>query len=304
MKPISLTLEAVVEAVEATVEVAEVVEVEVVGVVDEEGEVEEAARLAVVDGAQPVADEEDEAAGRVLRHADLPMTMTMTTTFSVSLLPSSICAFRSIGTASAHFDDPPAPAPPARSRTTKKTATSAPTSRAAAPAPVRPPSSAAATSDEVKCECGVQAATRTVVKDNENKGRQFYKCGENDACNFFAWADAPAAGTSSRATTSRAKAASSTSGKECNCPAPAVQREVQKEGPTQGQKFWACSKPQSEGCGFFEWVNNPKRGGGNGGSFSRDGATGGRTGARAGGGSGGGGGGGSGQECFKVFLFF
>lgn len=135
------------------------------------------------------------------------------------------------------------------------------------------------------------AATRTVVKVSENQGRQFHKCGNNDACKFFAWADAPVAGPL-RATgppvfapPNQAGGAPFASGKQCNCPAFAVQREVQKEGPNQGRKFWACLKPREEACGFFEWVDNNN--GRSGGSGPR---------------SGGGGGGSSGQECFKVKL--
>lgn len=40
----------------------------------------------------------------------------------------------------------------------------------------------------------------------------------------------------------------------CGCQEPAVERTVSKEGDNKGRKFYACSKPREEGCGFFEWA--------------------------------------------------
>ena len=50
--------------------------------------------------------------------------------------------------------------------------------------------------------------------------------------------------------------------KLCKCGEPAVQRTVRKEGPTKDRQFFACPKPQGEGCGFFEWVDGNGNGGG------------------------------------------
>jgi DNA topoisomerase III len=129
--------------------------------------------------------------------------------------------------------------------------------------------------------------TRTVVKEGVNKGRQFYKCGNGDACPFFAWADAPVSGSSrsatfaSTATTNRAppNRVSSSSEKTCNCnpPKKAVQREVMKEGNNKGRKFWACPNPISDSCGFFDWAD-----GAGSSSAGPDGGP------------------GNGRECFKV----
>lgn len=40
-----------------------------------------------------------------------------------------------------------------------------------------------------KCSCNADAKELTVKKDGPNKGRAFYRCGNNDNCNFFAWKD-------------------------------------------------------------------------------------------------------------------
>ncbi|CAF1087006.1 unnamed protein product [Rotaria sordida] len=40
-----------------------------------------------------------------------------------------------------------------------------------------------------KCNCNVDAKELTVKKDGPNKGRSFFRCGNNDNCNFFAWKD-------------------------------------------------------------------------------------------------------------------
>ncbi|CAF4379485.1 unnamed protein product, partial [Adineta steineri] len=40
-----------------------------------------------------------------------------------------------------------------------------------------------------KCNCDVDAKELVVKKDGPNKGRAFFRCGNNDNCNFFAWKD-------------------------------------------------------------------------------------------------------------------
>ncbi|CAF5212328.1 unnamed protein product, partial [Rotaria magnacalcarata] len=40
-----------------------------------------------------------------------------------------------------------------------------------------------------KCNCDTDAKELTVKKDGPNKGRSFFRCGNNDNCNFFAWKD-------------------------------------------------------------------------------------------------------------------
>ncbi|KAF9264166.1 prokaryotic type I DNA topoisomerase [Marasmius fiardii PR-910] len=41
------------------------------------------------------------------------------------------------------------------------------------------------------CNCNIPAARRTVVKENENKGRKFWTCGNERACQFFQFLDEP-----------------------------------------------------------------------------------------------------------------
>lgn len=46
----------------------------------------------------------------------------------------------------------------------------------------------------------------------------------------------------------------------CKCTPPdiATERQVQKEGPSQGRWFYTCQKTKEQGgCGFFAWTGNP-----------------------------------------------
>ena len=52
-------------------------------------------------------------------------------------------------------------------------------------------SSSSSKTVEVKCQCGVPARERTVVKEGPNTGRRFWKCGNGDDCDFFEWIDGP-----------------------------------------------------------------------------------------------------------------
>ncbi|CED85438.1 prokaryotic type i dna topoisomerase [Phaffia rhodozyma] len=42
----------------------------------------------------------------------------------------------------------------------------------------------------------------------------------------------------------------------CGCMKPAVERTVLRDTANKGKRFWACSAPQGEGCGFFEWIDD------------------------------------------------
>ncbi|OQR81470.1 DNA topoisomerase [Thraustotheca clavata] len=42
----------------------------------------------------------------------------------------------------------------------------------------------------------------------------------------------------------------------CKHQQPCVSRVVSKNGENKGREFWACSLPQAESCGFFEWKDN------------------------------------------------
>lgn len=125
----------------------------------------------------------------------------------------------------------------------------------------------------MKCECGVQALKLTSQKEH-SKGRQFYTCGNDRACNFFAWVDAEGstnnaiAGPSNptrvvkRARTTNDAApiagpsdSSRSDSKNCLCGELAVQRQVVKEGQNKGRMFWTCAKSKEAQCGFFEWAD-------------------------------------------------
>ncbi|KAK7791153.1 hypothetical protein R5R35_013322 [Gryllus longicercus] len=48
----------------------------------------------------------------------------------------------------------------------------------------------------VMCNCNQAAIQLTVRKDGPNKGRPFYKCGNQSQCNFFQWADSASSASS------------------------------------------------------------------------------------------------------------
>ena len=85
-----------------------------------------------------------------------------------------------------------------------------------------------------------------VVRDvtKESFGRPFFMCSKkNGRCNYFAWADEyiiqrPICGH----------------GKPCNL------RKVNREGPSQGRRFFCCSEPKEKSCKFFVWYDtvNPR----------------------------------------------
>ena len=47
------------------------------------------------------------------------------------------------------------------------------------------------TSEEINCNCGQPSARRTVQKEGNNQGREFYVCARprDEQCNYFQWAD-------------------------------------------------------------------------------------------------------------------
>ena len=209
---------------------------------------------------------------------------------------------------------PPQPAPAQRPI--------ASSSRAGATAPMRELSQNNISPQRPNCNCDVPAAERTAGKDNENKGRQFWTCGNERKCDFFQWADAvpnaaprrdewnsvvPAKRPSSqqmvrccshlivsfKARMLIVPCASQNPGpskmaRMCGCDLTAVPRTVSKDGPTKGRRFWSCPNSDGARCGFFEWEDADGSGGGGG--------------AGAGAGAGAGGGGGRTGTCYKVTL--
>ncbi|XP_045477736.1 DNA topoisomerase 3-alpha isoform X2 [Harmonia axyridis] len=125
---------------------------------------------------------------------------------------------------------------------------------------------------DIVCLCD-NAASLLTCQNGQNKGRKFYKC-SNNACGFFLWQP-----NSSAASTSMASTSMDTSGAvtvKCRCNQPAKLCTVMKQNENHGRKFYACSKPQSESCKFFQWADNveqntnsdyPSDGGGGGGSW-------------------------------------
>lgn len=66
----------------------------------------------------------------------------------------------------------------------------------------------------------------------------------------------------------------------CKCPLEARLDPVKKEGDNQGRLFWHCPSRMPDGCGFFEWDDEPPRAGGsssNANGVSTTGADGGGT---------------------------
>jgi DNA topoisomerase-3 len=52
--------------------------------------------------------------------------------------------------------------------------------------------------------------------------------------------------------------------RQCRCKEDAAQRTVTKEGANKGRLFWGCAKGKDEGCGFFEWDDEPSKSSGSG----------------------------------------
>ncbi|KAI5479873.1 DNA topoisomerase III [Pseudohyphozyma bogoriensis] len=106
------------------------------------------------------------------------------------------------------------------------------------------------------CQCGDDAAERTVAKEGPNKGRKFFTCakGKDNGCGFFAWTDEPGRGgggggagggrqqvPQKRAYQGNVQAATEDAEeRRCDCELTAAQRTVTKEGPNTGRKFWVC----------------------------------------------------------------
>jgi hypothetical protein len=115
----------------------------------------------------------------------------------------------------------------------------------------------------MKCTCGKNAALRTVTKQGANEGRRFYACAHS-GCNFFQWVGDDTDATKKddvpppRSTPLRNIKNNDPEviGKKCACDKDAVLRKVSKEGVNQGRYFFGCNK--KDGCGFFEWCDNPE----------------------------------------------
>ena len=151
----------------------------------------------------------------------------------------------------------------------------------------------------VACNCGLQSVKRTVQKEGDNKGREFFTCSKNrdEQCGFFQWADEEPR-SNSRPQQNRVQPQqrhnqfNNTGARNddndleinCNCGQPSARRTVQKDGANKGREFFTCSKNRDEQCRFFQWadeLDNDRGGGGGGGGHGGGygGARGGRGGA-------------------------
>ncbi|XP_059470353.1 DNA topoisomerase 3-alpha [Neocloeon triangulifer] len=131
----------------------------------------------------------------------------------------------------------------------------------------------------VTCSCAnaPPAAQRTVRKEGPNKGRQFWGCDKpmGQGCGFFKWADDPALNGQQQpmphaiwAPPQRTQPPPQRTQPPpplvppinnddedvfCNCNAPAMMRNVRKEGPNKGRQFWSCGGTNR--CNFFQWAD-------------------------------------------------
>ncbi|KIM69270.1 hypothetical protein SCLCIDRAFT_830191 [Scleroderma citrinum Foug A] len=88
-------------------------------------------------------------------------------------------------------------------------------------------------------------------------------------CGFFEWAEdedcvrndgrSPVVTVKRASETERPVTASNAPTRQCRCKEDAVQRTVTKDGLNKGRLFWGCAKGKDEGCGFFEWDDEPNR---------------------------------------------
>lgn len=135
------------------------------------------------------------------------------------------------------------------------------------------------------CECGVPSQRQKVTQKSAREGKGFYACGVGDGCGFFQWCENGSSSLSvdplplapaKRALASESLVSSSlcaslfhtnscafnqvgATAHQCQCRIDAVQRTVGKEGPNKGRVFWGCSKGKDDGCGFFEWDDEPNK---------------------------------------------
>ncbi|KAH7888880.1 DNA topoisomerase [Phlebopus sp. FC_14] len=160
-----------------------------------------------------------------------------------------------------------------------------PTSRASAPSSrtsaARPDPSVstsrtyvnhASSSRQPECGCGIPAKRTQVTQKSAREGKQFYACAE-DQCGFFKWVEddhksgdptllIPAKrALGADRSQNQAVPSNNAPPRQCKCKDDAVQRTVTKEGANKGRIFWACANGKDEGCGFFEWDDEPSRSG-------------------------------------------
>lgn len=118
-----------------------------------------------------------------------------------------------------------------------------------------------------KCSCGLDAGEKTVRKEGNNYGRQFFACSKpqdnSTRCNFFMvflaylkskWKDEIRRDEPLRHISMNR---SNISVVNCHCAEPSATRNVKKEGANFGRQFLACAKAASDStkCDFFQWCD-------------------------------------------------
>ena len=143
------------------------------------------------------------------------------------------------------------------------------------------------------CDCELETVLRQVKKDGLNKGKLFYCCSQyyEDKCDYFMWKDesdkklnvtnesklatseSKLATNESKSTANESKSTTSESKSEekidykkqqkmglmCYCNLPTVSREVKKDGPNKGKKFYTCSRYYDDKCKYFMWEFDIKK---------------------------------------------
>ena len=128
---------------------------------------------------------------------------------------------------------------------------------------------------------------RTVQKEGDNKGRDFYCCGKarEEQCRYFQWRDeVQAQGPAGGGGGGGGPAGGGEDGVNCNCGQVCAKRTVFKDGPNKGREFYCCSKPREEQCGYFQWSDELPAPGRAGAHWPPPAGGGGRGGGRGGGG--------------------
>lgn len=121
--------------------------------------------------------------------------------------------------------------------------------------------------NEIMCYCNQQALLLTSRRQNENFGKQFYKCSkgkDNGGCDYFAWTPNSNDGVNGGPSTSGWGTSRPTSNNngcdnniKCDCGVLAKKLTTQKEGKNQGREFYTCQKPVTSRCNFFQWADTP-----------------------------------------------
>eukprot|EP01080_Neovahlkampfia_damariscottae_P000506 gene506-8020_t len=115
----------------------------------------------------------------------------------------------------------------------------------------------------MQCKCGDAAVLRTVSKQGNNIGRQFYSCPNNGKCKFFSWADG--VGNFTTGSSGGGSSYKTTKSRDPNpnlptivpkCPVHSVAcslKTTKKPGPNQGRNFFICPEKNQGSTCLFIW---------------------------------------------------